>query len=80
MKIIIIALVIGVIAVLLLAMIKKNSRFSDLGINLGRVYCPKCNHKQPIMRKPKNERQALFGGYTCKNCDTEMDKFGTEIK
>ena len=58
-------------------MIKKDSKF---GINLKRVFCPKCNLKQPIIRKPKNERQILYGGGTCKNCGTEMDKHGVEIK
>jgi hypothetical protein len=32
------------------------------------------------VRKPANENQALYGGHTCKNCKTEMDKYGTEIK
>ena len=50
-----------------------------MGINLKRVYCPKCGLKQPIIRKPKNERQALYGGNTCKNCGTEMDKYGQKI-
>ncbi len=57
----------------------KNSKNPQMGINLGRVYCPKCGQKQPIVRKPKNERQALYGGNTCKNCGTEMDKYGQEI-
>ncbi len=57
-------------------MIRKDSKF---GINLKRVYCPKCNLKQPIIRKPGNERQMLYGGHTCKNCGTELDKYGSEI-
>jgi len=57
----------------------KNSENSQMGINLKRVYCPKCGLKQPIIRKPKNERQALYGGNTCKNCGTEMDKYGQKI-
>jgi transposase-like protein len=64
----------------LFTLLGKNSKYSDFGINLKRVYCPKCNTKQPIVRKPNNQRQALFGGYTCKKCGAEMDKFGTEIK
>ena len=57
----------------------KNGKNPQMGINLGRVYCPKCGSKQPVIRKPKNERQAFYGGYTCKNCGTEMDKYGKEI-
>lgn len=79
-NIIIIAVIIGAGAFLLLTLIKKDSKFSDFGIKLGSVSCPKCNQKQPIIRKPKNKRQALYGGYTCNNCDTEMDKYGTEVK
>ena len=81
------AIVIGIIVVVggivlmivLLSLIKKDSPFADLGINLKRVYCPKCNFKQPIMRVPANERQVMSGGYTCKSCGTEMDKYGTEV-
>ncbi len=64
----------------ILTLIKKDSKYSKLGINLNRIYCPKCNEKQPIARKPANERQALYGGYTCKNCEAEKDKNGMEIK
>lgn len=41
--------------------------------------CPKCGKEQPRVRRPKNLRQALWGGYTCESCGTEMDKFGKEI-
>lgn len=54
-------------------------RDSKYGINLKRVRCPKCKLKQPIIREPKNERQLLYGGYTCDNCGTEMDKYGSKI-
>ncbi|TMM57544.1 hypothetical protein FEE95_13780 [Maribacter algarum] len=80
MSIILIAIVIGVIAFFALTQINKDGKYADLGINISRVYCPNCNQKQPIMRKPANERQALFGGYTCKKCKTEMDKYGKELK
>ena len=76
----ILGLVSIVILIILLVSIKKNSGNAKFGINLKRVYCPKFNLKQPIIRKPKTENQILYGGYTCKNCNTEMDKYGTEIK
>ena len=75
----IIGIIIAVVLVLLFTLIKKDGKYSHLGINLGRVFCPKCNLKQPIVRKPANERQALYGGHTCKNCGIEMDKYGTEL-
>tara|TARA_B100000929_G_scaffold265418_1_gene232461 strand:+ start:335 stop:598 length:264 start_codon:yes stop_codon:yes gene_type:complete len=70
----------GIILLVLMTFIKKDSKYAHLGINLNRIYCPICGKKQPIVRKPNNERQTLYGGNTCQNCDTEMDKFGTEIK
>ena len=72
--------IIGIVLFLGLFLIKKDSKYSKFGIKLGSVYCPKCNLKQPLVRKPVNENQALYGGHTCKNCKTEMDKYGTEIK
>ena len=83
MSIMLIGILIGVVGlivmVFLLSLIKKDGPFKDLGVNIKRTHCPKCNEKQPIMRKPANQRQALFGGYTCKNCGVEMDKYGTEV-
>lgn len=73
-------IIVIILFVILIFSFKKDSKYSNLGINLGRVYCPKCNEKQPIIRKPKNKRQALYGGHTCRRCGTEMDKYGTEIK
>ncbi len=70
---------IGIALLFLFSLIKKDSKYAHLGINLSRIYCPKCNLKQPIIRKPANERQTLYGGHTCKNCKTEMDKYGVEI-
>ena len=54
----------------------KNSK---LGVNLKEVNCPKCGKAQPKVRKPKNLKQAMWGGYTCENCGCEMDKYGKEI-
>ena len=68
--------IIIVVIFFIILVIRKDSKF---GINLKRVYCPKCNLKQPIIRKPANERQLLYGGYTCENCKIEMDKYGIEI-
>lgn len=70
----------GIVVIFLLSLIKKDSKFANLGVKLGRVHCPNCNEKQPLVRKPANQRQKLYGGYTCKNCHTEMDKYGVEIK
>ncbi|NQX81118.1 MAG: hypothetical protein HRT66_03860 [Flavobacteriaceae bacterium] len=67
-------LIIGIYFIILI-----NKKDSKLGINLKRVFCPKCNLKQPFIRKPTSVRQALYGGSTCEKCKTEMDKYGVEI-
>lgn len=69
----------GIIASFLIFFFLKGRKKSKFGINLNRVYCPVCNTKQPIIRKPTNERQALWGGHTCSNCKIEMDKYGRTI-
>ena len=79
MIVVFIAFIIGIVLISLLTMIKKDSEFAPLSINLNRIYCPKCNHKQPLIRKPNGQRQALYGGWTCKKCGTEMNIFGEEI-
>lgn len=58
---------------------KPNSWISKLGMSLGNKVCPKCATKLPMVRKPKNKDQAMFGGWTCKNCGIEIDKYGKEL-
>lgn len=45
-------------------------------INLNPTVCSKCGHHLPQIRRPKNLRQVLWGGWTCPNCGTELDKSG----
>lgn len=40
------------------------------------VKCPSCGREQPKMRTPANTQQAMWGGYTCIGCGTEMDARG----
>ena len=80
MSTILLGIVLLFIVLFLFTLIKKDSKYSKYGINLKKIYCPKCNLKQPFFRNPKNEREKLYGGKTCKNCNTEMDKYGIEIK
>jgi predicted RNA-binding Zn-ribbon protein involved in translation (DUF1610 family) len=54
-------------------------RKGKLGINLSKVFCPKCGQPMPMIRKPKNQRQALWGGWTCPKCGCEMDKYGVAV-
>ena len=41
--------------------------------------CPVCGTQQPACRKPTSFRQAIWGGWTCANCGTEIDRNGTAI-
>ncbi len=54
-------------------------RNGKIGVNLEKVCCPNCKEVMPKIRKPTNLKQALWGGLTCKNCGTEMDKYGVKI-
>lgn len=45
-------------------------------VNLQPTTCSKCGYDLPQIRKPKNLRQVLWGGWTCPNCGAELDKSG----
>ena len=72
-------LILGLLAVTLLLLLKFWPKSGKLGINLNEVVCPECNEPAPKVRKPKNKRQLLWGGWSCEKCGTEMDKYGTKV-
>lgn len=41
--------------------------------------CPECGTPVPRFRNPTSLRQAFWGGWTCVECGTEMDRHGDEI-
>ncbi len=41
--------------------------------------CDVCGTKMPMVRKPANWRQALWGGWSCPNCRTEFDRWGRNL-
>lgn len=45
----------------------------------GRGGCPSCHTPVPRYRTPTSLRQALWGGWTCENCGTAMDRHGMEL-
>jgi hypothetical protein len=49
---------------------------TDWGINFSPVNCPRCQTAQAFVRKPADGREAKWGGYTCSQCGTKMDKWG----
>lgn len=38
--------------------------------------CEKCGAEQPKFRKPQNFNQAMWGGYTCAGCGSELNARG----
>ena len=63
---------IGAVAFLVFGSIRRNR----LGVNVREVHCPECNAAMPAVRKPASLSQALWGGWTCPQCGTKMDKWG----
>jgi endogenous inhibitor of DNA gyrase (YacG/DUF329 family) len=41
--------------------------------------CPDCGTPVPRFRNPTSFRQAMWGGWTCAECGTEMDRHGNEL-
>ena len=46
----------------------------------GGFRCGSCESELPFLRIPKSFRQCFLGGWTCKNCGTEVDKKGKVIE
>ena len=49
------------------------------GINLRPAECAKCGEPRPLVRKPANFRQAMWGGWSCRYCGYEVDKWGCPV-
>jgi hypothetical protein len=76
----IVSLVAGLVVVLgffVVATIRRDPRW---GINFRRAHCANCHAAQPLVRRPRNERQAMWGGTTCPQCGAELDKWGDVVK
>jgi len=71
----------GIAAVLIVFLFAKKKKLrigegSKMGVNLASdLKCPKCGTPFPSIRIPKNYRQFMWGGWTCKNCGEEFDKW-----
>jgi ribosomal protein S27E len=48
------------------------------GIGTFTIECPNCQNPQPIFRKPTSVKQMMFGGWTCKACGAEINKYGAQ--
>jgi hypothetical protein len=49
------------------------------GSSLPAPKCPTCDAQQPPIRTPRSFRQLVWGGWTCANCGTEIDRHGRAI-
>jgi predicted RNA-binding Zn-ribbon protein involved in translation (DUF1610 family) len=49
------------------------------GVNLRHVECPSCGVVLGRVRMPNSREQALWGGYTCPACRSELDKWGRRV-
>ena len=72
MEVIIISVAVALSAVVLLAVKMQK----DVNAKGG---CPECGEPVPVVRHPTSWRQALWGGWTCSACSTEMDRHGREL-
>jgi hypothetical protein len=65
------------LAVGLIAFLSRQKRDKGRwGLNLRRSYaCEACGQAVPSVRMPTSWRQAMWGGVTCPNCKTELDKW-----
>ena len=66
------SLVVAVLAVLAYAAWKCSQ------IN-ARGGCAVCHTEVPMYRRPTSLRQAFWGGWTCENCGSELDRHGMEM-
>lgn len=41
--------------------------------------CPECGAALPVVRWPTSWRQILWGGWTCKRCGAEVDRWGRKV-
>lgn len=61
------------------ALIRIWPKSGKMGISTKTISCPQCGLKAPMIRRPANLKQFLWGGWTCAKCKCEFDKYGNEI-
>jgi hypothetical protein len=69
---------VALVAIGLILVIYGTVAKNDWGINLTPVSCPCCKAPLPQVRRPNSLRQAMWGGYLCSVCGTEVDKWGRQ--
>jgi hypothetical protein len=72
--------VLGGLALAFVLVVRDTARGKGaFGMNFKAVACPGCGEPAPVIRAPKNLRQALLGGCTCPKCGVEYDKWGERV-
>ena len=71
---------VGVPLLAVIVLVSTSQRKGKMGLNLRATACPQCQTPLPTLRKPKNLRQMLWGGWTCAHCGTELDKWGQRLE
>lgn len=66
----VIGTIVSTLAILAVVNWQVNKKLNDLG------GCPECDTPLPLYRKATSWRQAFWGGWTCKNCGSELDRKG----
>ena len=79
MEVTVVAILVVLLLVIVLVVISTIRRKGRWGINSTVKNCPNCGLTVPAIRKPATLQQTLWGGSTCLNCGTEIDKWGKEI-
>jgi hypothetical protein len=69
-----VGIIVAVVAVMMLWAAKVQKQVNERG------GCPTCGIPVPMFRTPTSLRQSLWGGWTCVNCGTEMDREGQELR
>lgn len=77
---VIIIIIAGVIILpVILGTITKGKWGINLDALLNPPKCPTCGNKLPIIRVPKDQRETVWGGWTCEKCGTKIDKWGKKL-
>lgn len=68
----------GLLGAGVLLVVYGTAKKNRWGINRSAVSCPRCGTTAPRIRQPQTLRQAMWGGWTCPTCGTEVDKWERE--
>lgn len=65
-----------VLAVFIVLLVYTKRKTEQINASGG---CPVCHGDVPAFRRPTSFRQALWGGWTCETCGTDLDRNGMKL-